>query len=128
MKLTAEQYIPLAMSTCSPNFHPELVDPQLLHASMGLVTEAGEFQDALKKAFFYGKELDKANLVEELGDVAWYIAIACNHLGVSLEETFGINIAKLKKRFPEKFTQHAALFRDLEGEYAILKDGVENAA
>ena len=124
MKITAEQYVPLAMSTCSDGFHPHLVAPQLLHASMGLVTEAGEFQDALKRALFYGKPLDPVNLIEELGDVAWYIAIACDHLGVSLEETFGINIAKLKKRFPDKFTQHAALFRDLEGEYEALKEGV----
>lgn len=124
MKVSAEQYVPLAMSTCSDKFHPDLVAPQLLHASMGMVTEAGEFQDALKRALFYGKPLDPVNLVEELGDVAWYIAIACNHLGVGLEETFGINIAKLKKRFPDKFTQHAALFRDLEGEYEVLKEGV----
>lgn len=127
MKVNAEQYIPLAMSTCSDKFFPEYVHPQLLHASMGMVTEAGEFQDALKRALFYGKPLDKVNLVEELGDVAWYIAIACNHLGVSLEETFGINIAKLKARFPDKFTQHAALFRDLEGEYAVLKEGTDVA-
>ena len=54
---------------------------RLLHAGIGLATESGEFLDALKKAIFYGKELDRVNLQEEIGDLLWYCAIALDELG-----------------------------------------------
>jgi NTP pyrophosphatase (non-canonical NTP hydrolase) len=99
---------------------------RLLHVGMGLATESGEFMDALKRHIFYGKELDKTNLIEELGDVTWYLRIACDVLGVSLAEVIQKNVDKLRKRFPDKFTEDKAVNRDLEGERATLarqKDG-----
>lgn len=101
------------------------VDPKkldLLHASMGLVTEAGEFQDMLKKHFYYGRELDKVNLKEEIGDVLWYCAIALNALDTDFESVMQTNIDKLKARFPEKFTEEKANNRDLDVERKILED------
>lgn len=122
-KINSSNYVELALSTCSPKFHVEKITPGLLHAAFGMVTEAGEFADALKKAMFYGKDLDRTNLIEELGDSLWYIAIACHELGIDLDQVFGINIAKLKARFPEKFEEHKSLFRDLEKEREILEAG-----
>ena len=95
---------------------------RLLHASQGLATEAGEFTDALKKHIFYGKELDLVNLAEEVGDILWYAALACNTLGVSLEEVMEKNIKKLQKRYPEKFTKENALTRNTEEERKILEE------
>jgi NTP pyrophosphatase (non-canonical NTP hydrolase) len=94
---------------------------ELMHASMGMVTEAGEFIDALKKHTIYGKPIDRVNLVEEIGDLFWYQALACRALGVSFEEVMERNIAKLRKRFPEKFTAELALSRDLDAERAALE-------
>lgn len=94
----------------------------LLHASMGLVTEAGEFQDMLKKHVFYGRELDEVNLKEEIGDVLWYCAIALNALESDFESVMQTNIDKLKARFPEKFTEEKANNRDLDKEREILED------
>lgn len=94
---------------------------RLNHAAMGMVTEAAEFTDALKKLFFYGKQVDTTNLVEELGDLCWYIAIACDELDVSLEQVMNINIKKLQKRFPEKFTEAHAIDRDLDAERQVLE-------
>lgn len=45
-----------------------------LHMEAGMLTEAGEFVDQLKKHFAYGKELDVVNLQEEWGDFMWYYA------------------------------------------------------
>ena len=67
---------------------------RLIHAMIGLCTETGEFQDALKKHIFYGKEIDKVNLKEELGDLCWYISIALDELGLSFEEIMQTNIDK----------------------------------
>lgn len=94
----------------------------LLHASMGLVTEAGEFQDAIKKHLYYGRELDTVNLKEELGDLIWYCAIALEALGTDFESVMQTNIDKLSARYPEKFTEELAENRDLEKERAILEN------
>ena len=101
-----------------------LQDPgtvRLLHAMIGLCTEAGEFQDALKKKIFYGKELDKPNLVEELGDLMWYMAIAADELGVSFEEIMTKNAEKLAARYQGGFSEEKAKNRDLDKERKILE-------
>lgn len=94
---------------------------RLLHAAIGMCTESGEIQDQLKKHLFYGKPLDRTNLVEELGDLMWYIGVMSAELGVPLEEVMDKNIAKLKARYGTKFTEAAALLRNLEKERSILE-------
>jgi NTP pyrophosphatase (non-canonical NTP hydrolase) len=44
-----------------------------LHMAVGIAGEAGELLDAIKKGFAYNKPLDRANIVEELGDTLFYI-------------------------------------------------------
>ncbi|MFZ1736087.1 MAG: nucleoside triphosphate pyrophosphohydrolase family protein [Candidatus Moraniibacteriota bacterium] len=95
---------------------------RLLHAGIGLATESGEFLDALKKSIFYGKELDRVNLKEELGDVLWYMAIAMDALGTDFETEMEKNIKKLKARYGEKFSQDSAENRNLKKEREILED------
>jgi len=99
--------------------HPKKV--RLIHAAMGMCTEAGEFQDQLKRHLFYGKPLDCVNLAEEAADCLWYIALACNALGISMEEIAKRNIEKLRTRYPDKFTEYDAEHRDLAAERKILE-------
>lgn len=81
----------------------------LIHAAMGLAGEAGEFTDCVKKYAIYGQTLDSKNAAEELGDILWFIALACNTLGVNMAEIAQQNITKLQARYPEKYTDlHAA--------------------
>ena len=75
----------------------------LMHAALGLAGEAGEFADAIKKHLIYGRELDRENAIEELGDVLWFVALGCATLGVSMVEVAQGNIDKLRKRYPEKY-------------------------
>jgi NTP pyrophosphatase (non-canonical NTP hydrolase) len=117
-----QTYIQKALRTESTVFNVEAGDDRLLHAGIGLATESAEFLDQLKKHVFYGKPLDKVNLREELGDMFWYMAIACDALEVTFEELQDRNIAKLTARYPEKFTMEAAEHRDLEAERAILEE------
>lgn len=93
----------------------------LLHACLGLVTEAGEIADAIKKHHAYGKPLDLTNLREELGDIMWYIPLMCRALGAEMDDVATINIAKLRARYPEKFDRESALNRNLEAERKILE-------
>ena len=84
----------------------------LLHAGIGIATESGEFLDPIKKHIFYGKSIDYNNLREELGDLLWYIAIACNALNVNIADMMAWNIDKLSKRYPKgEFTDGDALSR-----------------
>ena len=94
---------------------------RLLHAMIGMCTESGEIQDQLKKHIFYGKPLDRTNLKEELGDLMWYIGVMSAELNVSLSDIMDTNIAKLKARYGDKFTEAAALTRNLNKERSILE-------
>ena len=42
--------------------------------------------DLLKKYLFQGHELDKEKIINELGDIAWYLAEAATALNVTLEK------------------------------------------
>lgn len=89
----------------------------LFHSALGLAGEAGEFADAVKKSYIYGQTLNRINLLEEIGDVMWYCALACETLGVTMEEVAKLNIDKLKRRYPEKYEDYLAKARlDKEGE------------
>jgi NTP pyrophosphatase (non-canonical NTP hydrolase) len=95
---------------------------KILHAVMGMVTEAGELMDAVKRHLIYGKPLDFVNLMEENGDSFWYQSLLARASGFTFEESMERNIAKLFKRFPEKFSEEKALNRDLDAEREALGD------
>lgn len=78
---------------------------RLNHAVIGINAEGGELATALQRWLYYGKPLDETNIKEELGDLFWYIAEACNALGFSMETIMEANIAKLRQRYPEKFSE-----------------------
>lgn len=99
----------------------DLSQSRLVHAMLGVCTEAGELQDMMKKHLIYGKPFDAVNVVEECGDVLWYLALALTSVGSTMEECMERNIAKLKRRFPSRFTEEAALNRDLESEREALE-------
>ncbi len=84
---------------------------RLLHASMGMTGEAGEISEHLKKWMMYGKELNHDKLKEECGDVLWYMGIMLDQLGSSFEEVMQMNADKLARRYPDGFTEEAAIER-----------------
>lgn len=102
---------------------PQAID--LLHAAMGLSTEANEVVDQMKKVLFYGKPLDQTNIKEELGDLMFYMAMICRELDLSFEELATINIEKLKKRYPDGFSEERATNRNLKEELKVLNGKVK---
>lgn len=97
----------------------------LNHAMLGMTSELGELADALKKYLHYGRDFDRVNALEELGDIAWYLALAVDCLGGDLENVLEANIAKLKKRFPEKFGDNGAEHRDVQQERMVLEENLK---
>lgn len=116
-----KEYTVAAKRTLSLEYNIDEVGDVVLHSVLGVSSEAGELLDPIKKALFYGRPIDKVNLVEEIGDIMWYLAILADEIGVSLEDAKRINIAKLKKRYGDKFTTDAAIVRDLDTERALLE-------
>jgi len=90
---------------------PMTPDDDLMHAALGLSGEAGEFADAIKKHLVYGRDLDRENALEELGDVLWFVALNCTALGVSMADVAQGNIDKLRRRYPEKYEDELAYKR-----------------
>ena len=87
--------------------------PLILNGVLGLGGESGECLDIVKKHLFQGHELDKEHLAEELGDVAWYLAVSAHAIGMDLESILQGNVDKLRKRYPDGFDQERSLHREV---------------
>lgn len=96
--MNADNYQELAMRTLAAGLTPR---ERLTNAALGLSGEAGEFADTVKKHLFHGHPLNRE---EELGDILWYTALACDALDVRLSTVMAANIEKLRRRYPEGFS------------------------
>lgn len=67
------------------------------HMAQGAAYEAGELGDAIKKHIMYNKPLDRENVIEELGDMEFYMEGLRQGLGITREETLEANMKKLLK-------------------------------
>lgn len=101
---------------------PEKVD--LWHMLTGMETEIGEIATTLKAHIIYNKELDLNNLIEEYGDLEFYMQGMRDILGIDRGETLHHNLQKLNTRYPTGYTDQNAIERldkndvdriDLEG-------------
>ena len=106
--MTINEYQKLAMTTLNKDLNNDQV---LLNGVMGLCGESGEVIDIVKKHISQGHPLKRDKLIEELGDVAWYLAETAYALGVDLETVLAGNINKLKERYPEGFSIEKSINR-----------------
>ncbi len=96
-------------------------EANLAHMAMGISGEAGEILDAVKKTFAYNKALDKNHVIEEIGDVLFYINGLLDVMEVSWDEALTTNIKKLEARYPAgHFDAQQAINRDVAAEKAAM--------
>ena len=81
---------------------------------LGLCGESGEVVELYKKHIAHGHSLDLGKLAKELGDVLWYVSSIASGYDLSLEDIATANIAKLKARYPDKFSVERSINRDVE--------------
>lgn len=74
-------------------------EAHLLHMAVGIAGEAGELLDAIKKHVIYKQPLDIANVIEELGDLKFYMQGIMNKLDLSDKLIEDANILKLSERY-----------------------------
>jgi len=74
-------------------------EAHLWHMVTGISGESSELLDSVKKHVLYKRPLDRENIVEELGDLRFYMAGIMNSLDISEDEILQKNNEKLSKRY-----------------------------
>lgn len=89
----------------------------LIHMTFGVVGETGELLDTVKKYIIYNIPLDRQNIIEELGDIEFYLEGLRQTLMITREEVLKANVAKLSNRYKASYTdEEAELRRDKSNE------------
>ena len=95
--ITNEQYLEFTRSTA---IYPK--DRELEYLTLGLTSEAGEVAGKVKKVIRDNNgvvtPIGKQQLVDELGDVCWYLTRLCDYFDISLTELLECNFQKLSAR------------------------------
>lgn len=111
---TYEQFVLSKLSkasTCLDTLFEELCECELevkiqllLAGVLGLSGEAGEVVDHVKKVILQGKPFSKEKIVDELGDVCFYLQAIMASCGTSFTEVIEKNREKLNNRYPKGFS------------------------
>jgi NTP pyrophosphatase (non-canonical NTP hydrolase) len=114
IEMDANQYQILA-SRMLVDEPPTPVTPQeimILWNAIGAAGEAGELANMIKKGILHRHGVDPEKIRDEIGDVLWYLAGLCTQFGFTLGDAMESNIAKLKKRYPDGFSEQDSKLRE----------------
>lgn len=89
-------------------------DKQLQNILLGIAGESGEILDCFKKQLFQDHPEDKTKIMNEVGDVLFYLYWLAENQGFTIEECMFSNKAKLEKRYPVTFSPTLSLNREKE--------------
>jgi NTP pyrophosphatase (non-canonical NTP hydrolase) len=72
----------------------------VVYPAIGLSNEAGECLGKVKKVLRGDKSLEeqRSAILDECGDVLWYLTVLARACGASLEDVASINYTKLSRR------------------------------
>lgn len=96
------------------------VNTRIVHGIVGVITEAAEMAEALIQYLDTGA-IDAVNLIEEKADVDWYQQVLADELGVPLEASYQLLLAKLSQRYGDKFSDVDAVLRDVGSERDVME-------
>ena len=80
-------------------------------SALGLTSESGEVANSVKQVLFQGHHLEVMHLIEEFGDILWYLVLGCSVLDCTLEDLMIVNVVKLRERYPDGFDPHRSMNR-----------------
>lgn len=110
--MTLNEYQRLAARTINTNLSNADLE---MHALHGLAGEVGEIHSLFQKVY-QGHPMFVGDMMKELGDLLWFAAELCTANQTSLEEVAQKNIDKLKKRYPEGFSEERSVNREAYGD------------
>ena len=99
MELTIRDFYRLAKRTINPKLTFEQVRN---HALFGIASECGEIHEQYQKVY-QGHELQPERVMDEMGDLMWFLMELCFAEGIDPEEVLEFNVHKLNQRYPEGF-------------------------
>ena len=108
--MNANEYQRKAMRTATHECY------DLANAALGITGEAGEVADIIKKHLYQGHDLYPSEVIDELGDVLWYVALMADYFNVTLGFVMQQNITILKARYPEGFDPVRSVNREEQDE------------
>ena len=109
--MSLNEYQELALRTSRADLNSE---DHLTNGCLGLAGEAGECCDLLKKSKYQDGRDIKDKMIDELGDILWYVSETATAMGVWMEKIAERNIEKLKQRYPDGFSADRSLHREEE--------------
>jgi NTP pyrophosphatase (non-canonical NTP hydrolase) len=92
--------------------NPRLSDTErLVDAAAGLAEEAGEVLGLVRKHAYMGHPIDRERVTRELSDALWCLAAVATSVGVTLGDVAAANLEKLRRRYPEGYSDEASRAR-----------------
>ncbi len=85
----------------------ETEEHEILTWGLGIAGEAGDVASCIKKTVAH-KNDQREGIKENIGDTLWYMAMICNFYNWDFQEILNENLEKLKKRYPQGFTEKDA--------------------
>ncbi len=96
--MNLDDYQKLALRTAAPKDKKN----ELFHLLLALCGESGEIAEKAKKIIRDKdsdfSQWDREDIIKELGDVMWHVAVIAEYFDIPLEEVGVKNIAKLADR------------------------------
>ena len=116
--IDGNSYQTLANRTLIPVPDFEITPEQVMISwnALGLVGEAGEVAELVKKGIYHQHGINREAVKKELGDVLWYVAALATEFELSIEEIMKANIAKLRARFPDGYSPDRTKFKQGDAE------------
>lgn len=117
-----ERMIDCSADCCHPTMHEYQMDARrtqraewtdadkLTHALRGLAAEVGELNSIFQKAM-QGHAVCQQDVVEEIGDVLWFLCELADSHGIELGEAARRNMVKRLVRYPGGFTEQDSINR-----------------
>lgn len=105
--ITANEYQRAAMRTAG-----EDKSEWMENAIYGIIGEAGEIVDLVKKHKWQGHTLNAEDVAVELGDLLWYCALLSSSINYDFGTVMKMNKRKLEERYPDGFSKERSINRE----------------
>lgn len=102
-----KEYYKAAKRTMNPDLTWEQLKNHALH---GIASECGEIHGLYQKTY-QGHEITKERVIDEIGDLCWFIMELCYAEHIDPEAMLEYNVDKLVTRFPDGFSIERSVHR-----------------